>query len=113
VSRPSAEEVEHALGALEGIIDRAPVGSSGRARGWSALGVLRTAAEPRPVWPRKEAADALGVLPANLDDVRGLPEPAQVLPRPTRSNPGNVMRLWWADEIEGFAAERRARKGSG
>jgi hypothetical protein len=106
VSRPSAEEVELALAMLAD----ARIGDH-RMRE-NATAILRAALEPRPVWPRKEVARELGVLPANLMDVRGLPEPAQELPRPTRSNPDNVLRLWYVDEIDEFARERRARKGN-
>lgn len=107
--RPSAEDVQIALewldwvGAHTGNPDLATISAV-------AVDTLRAASEPRPVWPAKETAAALGVEPANLGDIRGLPEPAQVLPRPTVVHPDKVMRLWYADEIEAFAKEWRARR---
>lgn len=84
-----------------------PARSSQRA----AVRILREAVKPRPVWPAKEAAACLGVDPSNLGDLRGLPEPAQKLPRPTVTHPEKTMSLWYVDEIEEFAARRRAERG--
>jgi hypothetical protein len=76
-----------------------------------ALEVLREAVRPRLVMLSKEAAAALGVDPANLEpkSVADLPEPVQVVPRPTVRHPDRVVRLWDADEIEACAAAKRAR----
>ena len=110
VSRPSAEEIKLALVELA----EARAGDHKR-REW-ATRVLREALKPRPVWPAKEVAEALStngyrVAPSNLNDVRGLPAPAQELPRPTVAHPDKVMRLWYADEIVEFAAARPPRAG--
>jgi hypothetical protein len=99
VSRPSEAEIRVAL-------DDVSEGASP----W-ALRTLRAATKPRPVWPAKEAAACLGVDPSNLGDLRGMPAPAQVLPRPSVTHPEKTMSLWFVDEIEEFAARRRAERG--
>lgn len=104
MSRPSEQEISTALDMLG-----APSVSDPEHR--RALRVLRAALAPRPVWPAKEAAACLGVLSANLGDLRGLPRPAQELPRPTVTRPDQTFSLYYVDEIEAFAAERRAKKG--
>ena len=50
---------------------------------------------------RKETADALGCSTANLDRQVGVPEPIAEV---------SSTRLWLADEIREFAAERDKRK---
>lgn len=105
MSRPSERQISEALRVLNQYqIETA----SNRRR---ALRVIAEAVKPRPVWPAKEAAACLGVDPSNLGDLRGLPEPAQKLPRPAKGLPDKTMSLWFVDEIEEFAARRRAERG--
>jgi len=108
VSRPSEADVDTALN-LTGQEFARPRLSDPEKR-W-ALRTLREAAKPRPVWPAREVAHLLGVKPENLrpGGMRGFeefPAPAQELPRPTSKNPRNTMRLWYADEVQEFAAKR-------
>jgi hypothetical protein len=105
--RPSREDVELALARARQFAVEAARDDEFEA---DIEPVLRAALAPRPEWPAREVGLALGVDPANLGDVRGLPEPAQLLPRPTVVHPDKVMRLWYADEIVAFAPEWRARK---
>jgi hypothetical protein len=110
VSWPTAAEVDEALTLVTLGLTGAAKLSDVEQR--LALSTLRRAARPRPVWPAKEAAECLGTVSANLTPARfrGLPEPAWVFPRPSVTHPGRVERLFWADEIEGLAAARRARE---
>lgn len=113
MARPSGPEIERALTAVDDL--RAVAVSMGYLAtanaGLAALNVLREAVRPRLVMLSKEAAAALGVDPSNLgpESVANLPQPAQVVPRPTVRYPDRVVRLWWADEIEECAAAKRAR----
>jgi hypothetical protein len=109
VSRPSPREVDEALATAALVVTGALKLDRDAARAW--LSVLQAATRSRPVWPAKEAAECLGVLPENLqaDRLRGLPEPAQVLARSTRAHPNRVERLWFQDEIEELARRRAER----
>lgn len=122
LARPSGRDIELALEIVDGLFARrlascASMVEAAAARARVAaerddvMGVLREAVAPRPVWPTKEAAAALGVDPSNLnrESVAGLPEPAQRIPRPTEHQPGRTTRLWFVDEIEECAARKRAR----
>lgn len=113
--RPSAEEVEAALNALE-YVARHLVDASYPLRLDMPLRdaheVLRAALPPQRVGAAKDVSLALGVEMGNLDDLRGLPEPWRTLPRPTAKHPDRVSRLWDMDEIEAFAAARRAKRGT-
>jgi hypothetical protein len=104
VSRPSELQVSLALDVLNAACRALPEQER-------ALKVLRRALKPRPVWPAKEAAACLGVDPSNLGDLRGMPAPAQKLARPAAGLPNKTMSLWFVDEIEEFAARRRAERG--
>lgn len=111
MSRPSEQEIEAALNLVS-----AGREASSLAAFMRAMNLLRIAVLPRPVWPAKEVAACLSTDgkqfdPSNLSDLRGLPEPAQKLPRPTVTHPEKTMSLWFVDEIEEFAARRRAERG--
>lgn len=113
MARPSGPEIETALSIVAELRELA-VREGYQAAADLAAGardVLREAVRPRLVMLSKEAAAALGVDPSNLgpESVANLPEPAQVVPRPTSRYPDRVVRLWWADEIEECAAAKRAR----
>jgi hypothetical protein len=107
LARPSGPDIERALNRLRDFASEASCAVEGE----EVEATLRAAIAPRPVMLSKEAAEALGVDPANLEprSVADLPEPAQVVPRPTVRHPDRVVRLWWADEIEACAAAKRAR----
>jgi hypothetical protein len=121
LARPSGPDIERAL-SLVGDVFELRRSSNGTARGRArieaeqaaALEVLREAVRPRLVMLSKEAAAVLGVDPSNLEpgSVAGLPEPAQVVPRPTVLHPDRVVRVWYADEIEACAAKRARATGA-
>lgn len=105
MSRPSDEQVQAALVTL------APLVADSRAH-VLALKTLERAAKPQEVWPAKEASAYLNVLPAHLPKLKGLPAPAQVLDRPSRTHPDKKAYLYYADEIREFGIGRR-RTGRG
>jgi hypothetical protein len=120
VSRPSEAEVDEALETLQALADGDRVLDVSVIR--RANRVLREAVAPRPVWPVKEAAECLGIHPANVrpESTKGLPKPAQAFARPTVNNPNRTWRLFYVDEIEEhplavkrreeLAARRRAER---
>ena len=109
--RPSAEEVDAALEFLRKVhrmlIHQDSLIAEKHAR---AVDTLRLARAPQRVGAAKDVSLVLGVEMGNLDDLRGLPEPWRTLPRPTAKHPERVSRLWDMDEIEAFAAVRRAKR---
>lgn len=103
-------EIDEALATAALVATGAMKLNDRQARRW--LNTLQAATRPRVLWPAKEVGEYLGVKPENLrpQNLRGLPEPAQVFPRPTKSDPDREMRMWWADEIEDFKPELDARR---
>lgn len=114
-ARPSAEEVERALATLDWVAEYladplSVILLAPSERLCEARDILRAALPPQRVGAAKDVSLALGVEMGNLDDLRGLPEPWRTLPRPTAKHPDRVSRLWDMDEIEAFAAARRAKR---
>lgn len=110
MSRPSEQEIGEALRQLDALVedsDGAHVADERRS-----LRVLRQAVKPREVWPSKEASEYLDVRTAHLPKLRGLPAPAQVLDRPSRTHPDKKAYLYWADEIKAFGVSSgRVKEG--
>lgn len=112
MSRPSEQEISEALTTLAVASDEFADHLPSFAERRRAVGVLRKAVKPREVWPSKEASEYLGVQTAHLPKLRGLPAPAQVLDRPSRTHPEKKAYLYYADEIREFGIGRR-RAGRG
>lgn len=105
MSRPSEQEIGTALDML----GASNVGDPEHRR---ALRVLQAALKPREVWPSKEASEYLGVQTAHLPKLRGLPAPAQVLDRPSRTHPDKKAYLYYVDEIKAFGVSSgRVKEG--
>lgn len=106
MSRPSEQEISEALTLADTALT--PTGQHSRA-----MRVLREAVKPREVWPSKEASKYLGVQTAHLPKLRGLPAPAQVLDRPSRTHPDKKAYLYYVDEIKAFGVSSGRVKDGG
>jgi hypothetical protein len=106
VTRPSDAEVDEALLLIADLATLAWSAGYDQASkaGLRARDVLYRATRPRVLWPQLEVAKALGVDPGNVRRQRGLPAPAQVLPRPTPTDPDRTFEQWDADEILEYKA---------
>lgn len=106
MTRPSDAEVDEALHVVSELASLVTSGGDLAAftEGMRAHDVLYRATRPRVLWPQLEVAKALGVDPGNVRRQRGLPAPAQVLPRPTPNDPGRTFEQWDADEIMEYKA---------